>query len=477
MLLYLLRLRRGTIQQAFRWFIALIAVALPLYVLSELIRSLETTVNGTGHLVFGFLVGVTILLFLTPIAVQIKNEETIDIFEPSIFVLGLLAIPYVLRPLQMLLSSDYELIYQRYSHLSPSTVQTYATLALVYVVVGLAFFLTGYYLNVGEKITERIPTPSDDWSQNRVWLVVLGAAAVSVFSVGVTILLTTGSVRLFVQEWSNRVTLLSGYQIFVFLSRTAGFAAICLLLYYRTLHPTVLLYLVFSTVLVFVFGRRAFALSIPLMFVMAYHYRVRRLHVLRAGVVGGGIFTVAAILRYVRNNGLRGIHEYLLNFPQHFLHLLIDDLGRAFDNFIILLMGVPESYSFQFGTTFLRVFTNFVPRPLWTQKPPLTVGNEFASIFFPLRNGGIPIGPFALSYLNFWIFGVVFLPFVAGVLYKSLYTFLRENVENRSVILLYVMTLVHFRKGISNNSLFAWLISIPILLFLLFALRDAATTD
>lgn len=449
----------------------LITVVVGVYLLGDLLTVIPRRSLIAGKMVFIFLILVTACLFSIPVLQQLRFEDRFDIFAPPIVVFGFLSVPYLLRPLQMALSGDYGLIYPRFSF-GAATVLGYGCRVLLYVDVGLAFFMLGYYSSRGERLAASVPAPHAKWDTSRMWSVITLFSLLSIFTVETVVYLTTGSFVEFLQQWKNRVSMLAGYHLFVFLSRAAALGSMAILLHYRSLRPVTVAHLLGATLLVLVFGRRAFALTLVVMFLIVYHYSIDRIKAHRVLSLGVAVFWTASTIRYVRQNGTNDLVTHLLSLPTEFLTLLVDDIGRAFDNFLILLWGISEQWSYQFGTTYLRVPLNFIPRALWPGKPALTVGAEFAARFFPGRPGGVPLGPFALQYLNFHLFGIVVGLFLTGIAYRTLYAYLRQNNYSSGVVLLYAVTIVTFRNGLNNTSLVTWIVTMCMALALLFLLGE-----
>lgn len=473
---YSVQIRKSSLRGFVRNLIFCVAISVIVYFTGQIIFAVTSQSIFVGKTVFIILVLATVGLLLVPFGVQISRGEEIDVFAPSVFILGFFGITYLLRPLQMVLSGDYELIYPAYAGFSTSTLVAFSSLALLYINIGAASFLFGYYARWGRRFSAVLPLPNSKWRRGQLWVGVVGYTFVSIISFLIVIQFTTGSVIEFIGQWSDRSQLLAGFHLFSLLSRASALSSIGLLIYYQRLHPTIIGHFSLSMLLVLTYGRRAFALTLVLMFIIAYHYSIRKLRIYQLIPIGLGLFSIAGIVQGLRTGELNNLFTYLLNLPTDLFVELADDLGRGFDNFVLLLWGMPERWGHQFGTTFLRVPFNFVPRAFWAEKPSLTVGGDFADIFFEARSGGVPPGFLALQYLNFHVIGIVLGMFLYGACFRSFYEYLKKAIDNPAIILLYAVTLVHFRKGINNNNLFIFLITISIVGFFILLVSSKYTT-
>jgi len=126
--------------------------------------------------------------------------------------------------------------------------------------------------------------------------------------------------------------------------------------------------------------------------------------------------------------------------------------NEKFDYFLALL-NIDE-VGYYFGSLYLRIPGNFIPRAVWADKPVLTVGSELRRILLPNQNGGRPPGEIGTYYANFSYPGIIILGVLCGLYLRVSYEALNRNKGSPLAILLYgVATIPIIVGGLTNNAL------------------------
>jgi oligosaccharide repeat unit polymerase len=123
-----------------------------------------------------------------------------------------------------------------------------------------------------------------------------------------------------------------------------------------------------------------------------------------------------------------------------------------FDYFLALLSM--DEVGYYFGSLYLRVIGNFIPRAIWPDKPVLTVGSELRRVLIPSQTGGRPPGEIGVYYANFSYPGIIILGVLCGLYLRISYEALNRNQGSPLAILLYgVVTIPIIVSGLTNNAL------------------------
>ncbi|MDM0536835.1 O-antigen polymerase [Clostridium perfringens] len=163
------------------------------------------------------------------------------------------------------------------------------------------------------------------------------------------------------------------------------------------------------------------------------------------------------------------------------------DKYKTFEN-LIYRVGYSESLynvikgidkvGYQFGRTLEPVFTFYIPRFLWENKPKSSIGGWYAINFLGWDSDYRSEGAITFTgdiYVNFGILGVIFFMFFYGCLLKYLYIKINPYSQKRLRILIYILFIENFvtkfEQNIANviiSFLFNLIIIITINKFLIF---------
>lgn len=137
---------------------------------------------------------------------------------------------------------------------------------------------------------------------------------------------------------------------------------------------------------------------------------------------------------------------------------------------------------YQFGSSYLGLFSSVIPRALWPDKP-VSVDEVLNAVLFPAtdaKNIGFAFGVYSEPTLNFGLLGVIFVPLLVGLALGALAN--RASASNYvvpSFILLMVTSYVFpiMRGSISFDSQRLLISLAPVLIVLLLFHRDAGSDE
>lgn len=165
---------------------------------------------------------------------------------------------------------------------------------------------------------------------------------------------------------------------------------------------------------------------------------------------------ILGILRAQRAGGVQNA-LYSINLMR--ILTLGNTDGRNFEYLLILIERVPNTFGYYYGTSYFRAILNFIPRALWAEKPPLTIGSTLRRVVFPEASGGRPPGVAGVFYANFGAPGVVIGGLASGILLRSGYELFKEYATSPIVVLLYSIFIVEFVVigAFNNGAIFSFL--------------------
>jgi len=137
------------------------------------------------------------------------------------------------------------------------------------------------------------------------------------------------------------------------------------------------------------------------------------------------------------------------------------------DTLAMVVDRVPEAFPYQYGATYLRLLLWPVPRAVWPDKPEVDESGIFAREIMAGAASDRPIGDVGMFYMNFSIPGIILGSLIWGLFHRALYSYVTENRNNKSVAIIYAVTLIQF-GGLTNMAVMQWL---PFIIPILIALR------
>jgi oligosaccharide repeat unit polymerase len=403
----------------------------------------------------------------------------IDYFEPVYFASLLFLLVFFLRPIQIL----YD--HRTRANLMPDDPQLFQNVLLLGA-LGFICFYIGYKINIGISIGRRLPKFGERWRHDRVIKVavvflligVAGYSLAAARSGGLGLFLSTLRGRKLISEtesWSIAST--------VVLLRAAP--VILGAYYFKTkrLRALFIASLLLSVAFNLMLGNRSSVL-VPLLALLVIAYYLRRPKVGRLlrrtmviGVFAGIILLFIIIQVSVRMHLLRGgaVSDLSLKSlaTEDVSGRFLDEFNQ-FDWFVVVLEIVPSELPFQYGKSFAEVFTRFVPRAIWPDKPA-PISKRINMMLGGARSGHPPTILGEL-YLNFSVLGVIAGMVVFGILLRAMYAYLLYNQGNPAVILIYAYTFASLHRFFTRTfapKMFGYLLfMIPIVLALRFIAPD-----
>lgn len=174
---------------------------------------------------------------------------------------------------------------------------------------------------------------------------------------------------------------------------------------------------------------------------------------------------------------LRGVRmsksftESLMNVDP-FSILTVAAADNAYDNFLGLMEFVPDEVGYFYGTFYVRVLLNFIPRSIWPAKPTATSGSLFRRLALPDASGGRPPGAMGEYYLNFGLPGIPLLGAIHGILLYLTWQLVKGTRVSVVEFIIFIFLLSAIGKnGLVNNALFTLfsniILTIPAILILI----------
>jgi oligosaccharide repeat unit polymerase len=148
------------------------------------------------------------------------------------------------------------------------------------------------------------------------------------------------------------------------------------------------------------------------------------------GFIFAVLFGLIAVLSSIRDTGLKS------EFNIDFLNIVTYGLNQVPD-FNSAIAMFPKEKNFLYGSTYLAVLVNPIPREFFPNKP-VGIGAIIGEVD-PISRAGtsISITFFGESYANFGIMGVIIMPFIWGFISKVLFSWFRKNYNSDIVKIIY----------------------------------------
>jgi len=148
------------------------------------------------------------------------------------------------------------------------------------------------------------------------------------------------------------------------------------------------------------------------------------------GFIFAVLFGLIAVLSSIRDTGLKS--EFNINF----LNIVTYGLNQVPD-FNSAIAMFPKEKNFLYGSTYLAVLVNPIPREFFPNKP-VGIGSIVGEVD-PISRAGtsISITFFGEAYANFGIIGVIIMPFIWGFISKVLFNWFRKNYNSDIVKIIY----------------------------------------
>jgi hypothetical protein len=362
-------------------------------------------------------------------------------------------------------------------------------------IVGAAAFYLGYYSRLGRDFGRRWRIPTSHLDMEAVDGFIAVAAILSAVLYLAFVGSASASIRaLLAGRSAERLTSLhnaSGYLYTAPLWVTSlGVLMLALTANWRSYRGAAAFGLVFLSQLPSAAGGdRAFVLPAIGAIAILWFLRRRRRPRLYAVVLLLGVTFIVGVsaprdYRTVSQRGQASFTSIVVRdaeHPQQAVHNFLASNDTAMvDNLAVAassLHGGSPHLTFRRGSTYVEDVTRAVPRAIWKGKP-IAAETVLMSQLWPdlyAQNIHFTFSEFAEPYLNFGILGVALVLFVAGVLWRSLYTWFCRAPSNPAVMTLYALSFpylfVYMRGGFGLDYYRQAFAVIPVLLALAYAGR------
>jgi oligosaccharide repeat unit polymerase len=329
------------------------------------------------------------------------------------------------------------------------------TMALIYIIIGLFSFFTGYYLKIGTMLGKMIKPMPDDLSRSKTLVisVIMAAFGVSLYFLILKMADFGGIIGAYTNMWRfRRIAFSQGMAYFTILMQL--FLNIPLTVWFIYLikqeKPRKAVWLLFCIYLIgilliqFSFGTRGMVVGIFLSLIICYQYLKRSISFKYLAVIALFLILLIGFATAFRGVAMGGISigevvTASAGLPaQEYLNILISRLD-VLSFFMTILQDFPtQGMDFQYGRTLLNIFVQPIPRSLFQEKPYL-IGDIFTQQFYPESVGWVSLDPsiFGEMYMNLHVAGIVIGLYLLGIICRVCQVYLEKNLNNKGVILFY----------------------------------------
>ena len=210
------------------------------------------------------------------------------------------------------------------------------------------------------------------------------------------------------------------------LSQTAFFIAYIHYLVLRknniksALKPLLIVLFVIGCIFPFIASSRAGLVNFVLCSAVIFHFLDKGLkwrHISYLILVAFAVVIIMGLLRFSSQSGSFSITDY----TQRRNSESVLGVVLASNNFVsigktsIVVDSIPDQFDYLYGESYFYWVYAAVPRAIWPNKPPVKLGLILGpKIFGSNLNTGVPPGAIGEAYINFGIYGVVFVLFLTG---------------------------------------------------------------
>lgn len=353
----------------------------------------------------------------------------------------------------------------------------YLNEALLLAILGLIVFYLGYYFNFGNKIANRIPIIKTEISSNKLFYVAWIFIIIGFWALNHYIQIS-GGWKIF---WSRphglagQATKSTAYLYQLPELMVIGF----ILIYEIFIHKIIvkknkikaknILNLLIAAIggvgiYTIMFGNRSFAFWIILAAIILYFLKKQELPRLRtAAIVILALFIIVSFIPMYRSyiyigSDLSKISE-ALNLKKIIGASFTSD--DEFHSYLAEIALVPNSIPYDNFNLYFKTIIHPIPRLIWPNKPALLNSNwdDFLSKSGLSRGAAESLlGDF---YAQLGIMGIIIGTFFSGILWKTIYQYLKKAPMNRSVIIIYAVVFPNIITYLAQGTLIAFLKWLP----------------
>jgi hypothetical protein len=347
--------------------------------------------------------------------------------------------------------------------------------------------LIGISSGIGTRLAGRLPLVATRFTHTRAFLAVGFATACGLGSF-LFILSKIGGYVFLLQNMGNRAALLEGLGYFMSMLVLLSYPA--LILVYRLRHGISLTGVVLAitatmgaAVVFSSMGGRRSTIVLLIFLSLVWHYGVRRIRrpTLVLGVMGALMLPYMVAVPILRTpEGPR----FYMNNPDALMRVAGENLDIAVkhtsyvDQYILITsyFGLDRLW---LGRTYLDLLTAPIPSSILKDKPPVDDGVYIRTIADgqdiqpnsgrrSLNRTSWPPETLGITYLNFWLPGVILGMALLGVLYRAAYEYMRRSSYSLYSIVLYATFLINLHLSNLRIVSMTMTLTLTTLFFVLF---------
>jgi len=371
------------------------------------------------------------------------------------------------------------------SMLTPDHAEALASRTLYALAIGQLSYLIGYYSSLGPAIRGWFPTVGGlVWDRRRLSLV--SAVTLAFFVAAYVVFQARTGVPLFdftqygagksawrddpTLSWMLRGVMLGMVPVFLYLTRAMAERRL------RGFIPALAVTLGIS-LLISRLGQRGPVAYAILALVFVFHYLWRRVPViLFAGVyfVGLAVSNITYEWRVAPQDTPREMA--LMRVASDPGQVLIghENERQRFASLAVVMDAIPDRQPYLLGESWISMAYVLVPRWVWPEKGDSSKWQD-TRIVHTLSGAPIPTPFVGILYANLSWIGIIAGMFLFGAFHRGLYEWLRLNIRDPSVVLLYALILNNFGPTLLGISA-ALSYVLPVYLVIKFAGRRAVPT-
>lgn len=185
------------------------------------------------------------------------------------------------------------------------------------------------------------------------------------------------------------------------------------------------------------------------------------------------LFEIMSIFRYNKEFDVNNIgFSVIKKFEPAILTISFIDISKTAH----IIDAIPEKLPYAFGSTYITFLYAPIPRSIWKSKPVVNVDNivgqkVYGSKYFGA--GGTPAGLIAEAYWNFWLFGILIIPFIIGYILKYIENTFLYYKNKINVIIIYITCFMFLGLSFMGSSFSSTIVGflklfLPILFILIY---------
>jgi len=335
-----------------------------------------------------------------------------------------------------------------------SSTELYITIhALSLCLIGLISFIIGYHINIGKALANTLPFLFK-------WNDLTRIKQVAYLYVICGILLYIGNVELKVgilnyikAGYAGRALLKREYgpvEIGIYILQVGLILwSIYDFLLRKKLSYSLILVCILYTIISFMIGIRRPLLGLIMGVLAVRHYLVKQIKIVELLTFLVIFFTLFSVFACIRQpisylGPINGLKYAINNFSWDVFDPSKRELGAPFESLLNSLKIIPYQKEYLYGLSYWQSVKVLLPKSLYPFQP-LTLSEWYTTEFFTeefIKIGG-NMGFFVISeaYVNCGIGGIILIMFALGFIFRMLYTYIRINSQNITLIFLYSLSL------------------------------------